>query len=680
MTKTLDNSTCLSTLDEPLVECSEIPVHGVLAYENIDTGDNRRFDLEALTYRDLPIPLRLEHTGNHGGTHSEAVVVGVVDTIIREKINGNTAKLNYTGRILVNKPYADLALEGIVDGSCCGVSIDADSASDYSNDFDLESEVLSYSKARISALTIVPIPAFADAYISLGKDENDVKIIDDLDELGDEETEKLPNNITKLETSINNAMLHLVLLQAFKRKVPAGWSNKDWDGSSSRFTNEQWKRSCLVDHGKEHDTIKERYGLPVREPDGKVNVHAVYNATSRLNQVKDATPEAIASAKSKLRGFYKELGVEPKDLPDAIKASLGVKAIPTPLEVFGDNTDTYAPGTHDGPGWITHPVPTARIRRYWVRGKGALKIRWGISGDFNRCRRQLVKYVQNPRWLAGLCANMHKEATGLWPGRHHHHSIQKLLQAGIKASSALRIVSNTDTVIYKYDNFSNPRFTEPTNLTITQEGRIYGHLALWGSCHVGFNNECVTPPKTSTRYAYFKTGTLTTENGLINVGKLSCGQKHADDSCNIVQATAHYDDPSSVVAYVNVGEDKFGIWYSGELAKTASADKVTQLQNLGSISGDWRRIGNNFDLVGIIGVVSAGYPIPSSLVASAGITTATDKIIVSRAIDTKLNNKETIAGIAKHIYNLIEKEKKLKQIKDYNYKLKLNKVKSYSTT
>jgi hypothetical protein len=52
-------------------------------------------------------------------------------------------------------------------------------------------------------------------------------------------------------------------------------------------------------------------------------------------------------------------------------------------------------------------VPTERIRRYWTKGKGAGKIRWGAPGDFNRCRTQLAKYVQNPDWLAGLCANMH---------------------------------------------------------------------------------------------------------------------------------------------------------------------------------------------------------------------------------------------------------------------------------
>lgn len=52
------------------------------------------------------------------------------------------------------------------------------------------------------------------------------------------------------------------------------------------------------------------------------------------------------------------------------------------------------------------------LRNYWVRGKGAAKIRWGIKGSMRRCIRQLRKYVRDP---GGLCAEYHKRATGEWP-------------------------------------------------------------------------------------------------------------------------------------------------------------------------------------------------------------------------------------------------------------------------
>lgn len=53
------------------------------------------------------------------------------------------------------------------------------------------------------------------------------------------------------------------------------------------------------------------------------------------------------------------------------------------------------------------------LKAYWTHGKGALKIRWFTDGSFRRCVRLLRKYFpQNPK---GLCANLHKAATGEWP-------------------------------------------------------------------------------------------------------------------------------------------------------------------------------------------------------------------------------------------------------------------------
>lgn len=58
---------------------------------------------------------------------------------------------------------------------------------------------------------------------------------------------------------------------------------------------------------------------------------------------------------------------------------------------------------------------TARIKAYWSKGEGAAKIRWGTDGDFDRCVTQLSKHV-GPGIVKGLCANLHHEATGAWPG------------------------------------------------------------------------------------------------------------------------------------------------------------------------------------------------------------------------------------------------------------------------
>jgi len=58
---------------------------------------------------------------------------------------------------------------------------------------------------------------------------------------------------------------------------------------------------------------------------------------------------------------------------------------------------------------------TERLMRYWTRGEGAVKIKWGVPGDFDRCVTELSKHV-GPGIVKGLCSNLHKRATGARPG------------------------------------------------------------------------------------------------------------------------------------------------------------------------------------------------------------------------------------------------------------------------
>lgn len=59
-----------------------------------------------------------------------------------------------------------------------------------------------------------------------------------------------------------------------------------------------------------------------------------------------------------------------------------------------------------------------KLRRYWTRGKGALKIRWGTPGDWTRCVRLLSKYM-GPR-AKGYCQLRHKEVTGVYTGSKYN--------------------------------------------------------------------------------------------------------------------------------------------------------------------------------------------------------------------------------------------------------------------
>ena len=73
----------------------------------------------------------------------------------------------------------------------------------------------------------------------------------------------------------------------------------------------------------------------------------------------------------------------------------------------------------EGKAEMASQHPGARkLRHYWTRGKGALKIRWGQSGDYNRCVTQLSKYVGVR--AKGLCNVYHRAALGTAPGKGPH--------------------------------------------------------------------------------------------------------------------------------------------------------------------------------------------------------------------------------------------------------------------
>lgn len=67
-------------------------------------------------------------------------------------------------------------------------------------------------------------------------------------------------------------------------------------------------------------------------------------------------------------------------------------------------------------------LPPALLK-YWLTGPGAAKIVWNSPGDFNRCRiniqAEIVKDGRAPlpdHVISGLCATLHKMATGGRPG------------------------------------------------------------------------------------------------------------------------------------------------------------------------------------------------------------------------------------------------------------------------
>jgi hypothetical protein len=174
--------------------------------------------------------------------------------------------------------------------------------------------------------------------------------------------------------------------------------------------------------------------------------------------------------------------------------------------------------------------------------------------------------------------------------------------------------------------FTRPEANEPTPLTFTAAGEVYGHLALWESCHSGFQggafSECVTAPRSGTGYQMFHLGQLETDDGTVAVGKLTYGTGHAPLAAGLQAASAHYDNTGSVGAFVRATDGRHGIWLAGAVRSDLAPEGVRDMR-ANPPSGDWRSLNNQLELVAALSVVVPGFPIPRSqlaLSASAGIS------------------------------------------------------------
>jgi hypothetical protein len=173
-----------------------------------------------------------------------------------------------------------------------------------------------------------------------------------------------------------------------------------------------------------------------------------------------------------------------------------------------------------------------------------------------------------------------------------------------------------------YDWFFQEETVGPCPLTVTPEGKVYGHLALWNQCHRSMSEMCEMAPRSRSGYAFFHTGALTTDDGRkVNVGRITVGEGgHAptDPRIGMKGAIDHYDKTGTVGAFVRATDGRYGIWLSGCVRSDAPAEKIRDLE-ANPPSGDWRDESGRLELCAALSVPVAGFPIPryeAALVAS----------------------------------------------------------------
>jgi hypothetical protein len=305
----------------------------------------------------------------------------------------------------------------------------------------------------------------------------------------------------------------------------------------------------------------------------------------------------------------------------------------------------------------TSPNPKAeKLRRYWSTGRGGAKIRWNTPGDWRRCYRHLRKYLG--LWAKGYCQNMHKRNTGVWTGSRLNvgasgASVEDDLVASVKSGSwsgesernpnmseaelkdgIYSEVEDSDAGVFRTliaggfpvappkTWFDDPKLTGPTPMEISDDGRVFGHIATWDATHIGMGGS-VKPPKSASKYAYYQTGILATAEGeKVNVGQITLAGGHAPMHASAAEAVKHYDDTKSAVADVAAGEDIYGIWVAGSLRPDVTASQIRTFR-ASPPSGDWRMINGNLELVAACSVNVPGFMnVRTQALAAGGVILA----------------------------------------------------------
>lgn len=189
--------------------------------------------------------------------------------------------------------------------------------------------------------------------------------------------------------------------------------------------------------------------------------------------------------------------------------------------------------------------------------------------------------------------------------------------------------------VYDHKFFEDPKLSGPTLPTMGDDGRVYGHLALFGECHRSIQDYCAMVPRSPSGYSHFHTSPAVRldDGSRLPVGRLTVGTGHADTRLAGAPAAAHYDNTGSCFALVRVGEDRHGVWFSGVVAPWATPEQIEQ-GLAAPLSGDWRDFGQGLELVAALAVNTPGFNVraagrsdeqdrPIALVASGRVSPRT---------------------------------------------------------
>lgn len=181
------------------------------------------------------------------------------------------------------------------------------------------------------------------------------------------------------------------------------------------------------------------------------------------------------------------------------------------------------------------------------------------------------------------------------------------------------------------DAFALPSLDKPTPITWDFEaGRVFGHIATWKTCHVGYSDVCVTAPRDdeATGYASFNRHPVETDNGTVWAGRITVGGRHPGLSLTAAATMKQYDG-KTVAAHVRAYSDEHGIVVAGVIAPDLDMSARSVLARR-KVSGDWRDTPAGLSLVEVLALSPGpyrhsepGFPVPGTFTTNGRQTALT---------------------------------------------------------
>ena len=216
----------------------------------------------------------------------------------------------------------------------------------------------------------------------------------------------------------------------------------------------------------------------------------------------------------------------------------------------------------------------------------------------------------------------------------------KMIDMMLGTEALIAAVTAAAGVMTGYDPalFDNPNLDRITPITVTEDGRVFGHVATHDTCHVGMPGMCTTAPVDDDGYGMFHryqpdgfpvpVGRITTGGGKFSCTCRQCGGRNDDHAClklSLGGAIAHHDRLSTV-AWVRAGEDTRlnAVWVAGVANQDATVEDLAALSRQ-KVSGDWRPRGSRTELVEILALAreDPGFPLPRFRIAAGKVAALT---------------------------------------------------------